>query len=146
MSEQSKAIVSAAPVPAIKRSGLLDGVRQLAYAWVGMWGVTSDDLGHFYQRCVARGEQALNARSTATQPAMVPRAPDVAIGQPLTPASRSIRPMSVFNAFGAVKSYHIDLNVEKALPTKEELDTLAERVEALAREVDLLVEQRRPEQ
>jgi polyhydroxyalkanoate synthesis regulator phasin len=51
--------------------------------------------------------------------------------------------MSVFNAFGAVESYHIDLNAEGILPTKQELDDLSERVEALSREVDALAKQRK---
>jgi polyhydroxyalkanoate synthesis regulator phasin len=50
--------------------------------------------------------------------------------------------MSVFNAFGAVESYHIDLNAEGLLPTKQEVDALSERVEALAHEVEALVKQR----
>ncbi len=44
-----------------------------------------------------------------------------------------------------VESYHIDLNAEGILPTKQELDALSERVEALAREVEALVEQRQEE-
>ena len=62
MSEQSEAIVTTTSSSTAERGELLAGVRQLAYAWVGMWGVASEDLGHFYERCVARGEQILNAR------------------------------------------------------------------------------------
>jgi polyhydroxyalkanoate synthesis regulator phasin len=43
---------------------------------------------------------------------------------------------------GAVESYHIALNAEGLLPTKEEVDALRERVEALAREVEALSQQR----
>jgi hypothetical protein len=133
MSEQSEAIASTKPALPAQRGDLLDGMRQLAYAWVGMWGVASNDLGNFYQRCVARGEQIVNAK---------PPAPDAALSESKKPTPKVIRPMSVFNAFGAVESYHIDLNAEAILPTKQELDALSARVEALAREVDALVKQR----
>jgi hypothetical protein len=65
------------------------------------------------------------------------------VSQPRTAASRAVRPLSIVNAFGAVESYHIDLNVDRILPTKEELDALIERVEALSGEVDALVERKR---
>ena len=146
MTEQSEVHVPTVPSSTVPRSGLLDGARQLAYAWVGLWGVTSDDLGNFYQRCVARGEQLLNAKSSAARPEVQPLPSDAVASQSTTAASRRIRPVSIVNAFGAVKSYHIDLNVNRELPTKEELDALIERVEALSREVDALVEQRKQEQ
>ena len=142
MTEHNEALISVTPPPTVKRSGLADGVRQLAYAWVGLWGVAAEDLGKFYQRCVARGEQLLNAQPPAAHAEAQPLARDVAVTPPKTAASRPIRPMSVFNAFGAVESYHIDLNAEGILPTKQELDALSERVEALAREVDALMKQR----
>jgi len=145
MSEQSEVIVPTTPSSTAQHGGLLDGVRQLAFAWVGMWGVAADDLGDFYNRCVARGEQILNARSPTAQLKMKPPAPDAAVAQLKTAASRPIRPMSIFNAFGAVESYHIDLNAEGILPSKQELDALSERVEALSREVDALVDQRKQE-
>jgi len=142
MSEQSEVVVPMMPSSTVKRGGLLAGARQLAYAWVGMWSVASDDLGNFYQRCVARGEQIMNAKPPATQPEAKPHPLEAVVSQPRTAASRAIRPLSIVNAFGAVESYHIDLNADKILPTKEELDALLERVEALSREVDALVEQR----
>ncbi len=145
MTDQSEVIVPATPSSTAQRSGLLDGVRQLAYAWVGLWGVASDDLSNFYQRCVARGEQTLNAR-LAAQPDVPSQVPYAALGQPSTAASRRIRPMSIINAFGAVESYHIDVNADGVLATKAEFDALLERVEALSREVDALVDQRKQEQ
>jgi hypothetical protein len=145
MSESSEVITPVSPALAARRGGLLAGVRQLTYAWVGMWSVASDDVGNFYNRCVARGEQILNARLTTAQPEVKPPAPDAAVAPPKTAASRRIRPMSIINAFGAVEMYHFDLNAEGILPTKEEVDALIERVEALAREVEALTEQRKQE-
>jgi hypothetical protein len=141
MSEQSEALVAIPPASTARPGGLLVGVRQLACAWVGLWDVASEDLGSFYQRCVARGEQIMNSKSSATLPEVNPPTPD-ALAHPKKTASRVIRPMSVFNAFGAVESYHIDLNAEGLLPTKQDLDALSARVEALAREVDALARQR----
>jgi hypothetical protein len=71
-----------------------------------------------------------------------PPAPDAGATSPKPATSRAIRPMSIFNAFGAVESYHFDLNVNQLLPTKAEFDALLERVEALSREVDALAKQR----
>jgi polyhydroxyalkanoate synthesis regulator phasin len=138
MSEQTEAIVPAQA--AAQPRNPLTSVRQLAYASVGMWSVAAEDVGRFYQRCVVRGEQLLNAKPPAAQPAVRLPVPEGAAAPPKT-AARAIRPLSVFNAFGAVESYHIDLNVEGLLPTKQDLDALSERVEALAREVDALAKQ-----
>ncbi len=64
------------------------------------------------------------------------------MSQPKSAASRRSRPVSVINALAVVKPYHIDVNAEGELPTKEEFDAMLERVEALAREVDALAKQR----
>jgi hypothetical protein len=146
MSEQSAALDTTSSASTAEPGGLLAGARQLACAWVGMWGVASEDLGTFYRRCVARGEQILNVRPPAAQPEAKLPVPDAAVTEPKRPTPKVVRPMSVFNAFGAVESYHIDLNAEGLLPTKQELDALSERVEALAREVDALAAQREPGQ
>jgi hypothetical protein len=143
MSEQSEAIVAATSSSTAERNDPLAGVRQVAYAWIGLWGVAAEDFGNFYQRCVARGEQILQAKPQSPRPEVQPSAP-YAAAEPKKPAPKVIRPLSVFNAFGAVESYHIDLNAEALLPTKQELDALSERVEALAREVDTLTKQREP--
>ncbi len=141
MSDQNEAIVTKTSTAA--PNDLLAGVRQLACAWIGMRGVAAEDVGKFYQRCVARGEQLLKAQQPpAAQPIAKPPAPDAGVTAPKPATSRPIHPMSVFNAFGAVESYHIDLNAEALLPTKQELDALRERVEALAREVESLINQR----
>ncbi len=142
MSDQSEAIVPIAPILPADRNDPLAGVRQLAYAWIGLWGVAAEDFGKFYQRCVARGEEIMNAKPAAPQPEVKPPAPDAAVPLPKAAASRAIRPTSIFNAFGAVESYHIDLNAEELLPTKQEFDALSARVETLAREVDALAKQR----
>ncbi len=140
MSEQNE--VTRPTVPAMKRGGLFDNVRQLACAGIGLWGVASDELGSFYQRCVTRGEQLLNTPTSATRPAVKSPASEAKETQPKTKGLRPIRPMSVFNAFGAVDSYHIELNAEELLPTKQELAALSERIEALSREVEALAKQR----
>jgi hypothetical protein len=145
MSEQSEASLTRTSSTA-RGSGPLAGVRHLAYAWVGLWVVASDDLGHFYQRCVARGEQIVNSKPPAAPPEAETHPSEAAASRPRAAASRAIRPMSIVNVFGAVESYHIDLNADQLLPTKEELDALSKRVEALSREVDALLEQRQPEQ
>ena len=146
MSEQSEVIASVTSSPAGRRSGPLDGVRQLVYAWVGLWGVASEDLGNFCQRCVVRGEQIMNSKLPATQSEAKPNPLEAVVSQPRTAASRAVRPVSIVNAFGAVESYHIDLNVDRILPTQEELEALNERVEALSREVNALVDQRQQAQ
>lgn len=144
MSAQIERIVTAAPVA--QQRDPLAGVRQLAYAWIGMWGAAAEDLGSFYRRCVTRGEQIMNAKPPAATSEAEPHPLEAAASQPRATASRAIRPMSIFNAFGAVESYHIDLNVDRLLPTKDELEAVIERVEALSREVDALLEQRKPGQ
>ncbi len=148
MSEQTEVIVTATP-PTTKQPDPLQEVRQLAYAWVGLWGVAAEDLGKFYQRCVERGEQIMNTKAPAPQPEVKPAlddtvspAPDEAGTEPKKKAAKITGPMSIFNAFGAVESYHIDLNAEELLPTKQEVEALIERVEALAREVEALTKQR----
>ncbi len=141
MSEQSEALNTTAS-PAAAPSEPLVSMRQWACAWVGLWGVAAEDLGKFYQRCVARGEQLLKAQPSAAQSAMKLPAPVTDVTPPKSTVPKVIRPMSVFNAFGAVESYHVDLNAAGLLPTKQELDALSERVEALAREVDTLAKQR----
>ena len=146
MSEQSEAIMSTASSSAVKRSGPLDGARQLACAWVGLWGVASDGLGNFYGRCVARGEQMLNVQLPAARPDVQSQEPDAVISQPSTAVSRRSRPVSVINAFVVVKPSRIDVNYDRELPTKEEFDALIERIEVLSREVDALVDRRKQQQ
>lgn len=141
MAEQTEAVVTTAPASTAERNDPLAGVRQLAYAWIGLWGVAAEDLGNLCQRCVARGEQIMSAKSPKPQPEASAFAP-AAETSPKVAAFRRIRPQSIVNVFGAVESYHIDLNAEGLLPTKQELDALSERVEALAREVDALAKQR----
>ncbi len=142
MSEHNEAIIIPASSATSERGDPLVGVHQLACAWVGLWGVAAEDFGKFYQRCVARGEQIMNSKPPAPQPMVKPPAPDAAVTEPKKMAPKVIRPMSIFNAFGAVESYHIDLNAEELLPTKQVFDALSARVETLAHEVDALAKQR----
>ncbi len=132
MSEQNDTIIDPTPSATSARGDPLAGVRQLAYAWVGLWGVAAEDFGKFYQRCVARGEQIMNLKPSASQPEAKPPAPDAAVTESKKVAPKVIRPMSIVNAFGAVESYHIDLNAEELLPTKQAFDALSARVETLA--------------
>ncbi len=145
MSEQSEIMSPAASASASQPNSFPDGLRQLACAWVGLWSVAVEDLGTFYQRCVARGEQVLEAqaRPSAAQPEVKPLASEAVAKREKAAAPRRVQPTTIMNAFGAVESYHIDLNAERLLPTKEELNALSERVDALAREVDALLEQRK---
>jgi polyhydroxyalkanoate synthesis regulator phasin len=142
MSEHPEALVATTSASTAEHNGPLAGVRTLAYAWVGLWRVAAEDLGKFYLRCVVRGEQIVNAQPMASQPEVKPSAPDAATAEPKKIAPKNIRPMSIFNAFGAVESYHFDLNIDQLVPTKAEFDALLERVEALTREVDALASQR----
>ena len=142
LSEQGDGISSATPSSTVKRGSPFASLRQLTYAWVGLWGVASDDLGNFYSRCVARGEQILNTQQPTARPEVIPHTPDIAASQPNPAVSKRRQPASIINAFAVVKPYHIDVNVAGGLPTKEEFDALLKRVEALAREVDTLVKQR----
>ena len=145
MSEQSEVIVPASPSSAIKRSLLLDSVRQLTYAWIGVWGVANDDIGNFYSRCVARGEQIMKAGPLVAQPQVDPQAPDTVVSQPGATTSGRGRPVSVINAFVVFKPSRTEVKVD-GLPTKAEFDALAERVDALSREVEALAAQRKEEQ
>jgi len=140
MFEQSEVVVTA--VPTTQPHDPSESMRQLTYAWVGLWSVAAEDFGKFYQRCVARGEQIVSSKPPAPQPEAKPPAPDAAGTEPKKATPKTIRPMSVFNAFGAVESYNIELNAKELLPTKQEVDALTERVEALAREVEALIKQR----
>ncbi len=142
MSEHNNVAIVPAAASNADRNTAGDGLRQLAYAWIGLWSVASEDLGLLYRRCVSRGEQIVKAKVPVAQPGEKSPAPDIAPTSPKAATPKVIRPMSVFNAFGAVESYHIDLNVEELLPTKREFDALSERVEALASEVEFLVRQR----
>ena len=142
MSEQSEMTVPTTASSTGRPGASSADVRQLAYAWVGLWDIASEELGSFYQRCVARGAQIMNAKSSATLPQVKEPARDATAVDPKQAGPKSVRPTTILNAFGAVESYHIDLNVEELLPTKQAFDALSERVEALAREVDELAQQR----
>ena len=106
-----------------QRGSLADGVRRLAYASLGLISVMSDDVGSFYEKCVARGEQkAREARASrrGRQAARRPRRKTAGAGQPIAAM----------------------LDRSK-LATKSEMDALIARVDALSREIDALAEQRR---
>ena len=124
----------------------MDGVRQLTYAWVGVWGIASDDLGDFYSRCVTRGEQIVRARLPVARPRVKPQAPDTAVSQPSATASGRGRPVSWINAFVVVRPSRTEVYVDSGLPTKADFDALIERVDALSREVEALADQRKQEQ
>ncbi len=105
-----------------QRSSLVDGVRRLAYASLGLFSVMSDEVGTFYEKCAARGEQkAKEARASVReqQAARRTRRKTAGSGQPIT---------AVLDRSG--------------LATKSEMEALIARVDALAHEIDVLAEQR----
>ena len=146
MSEQREVIVSATPSPAVKRGGLLDGMRQLAYAWVGVWIVASDDLGNFYSRCVTRGERIVRGRLPVARPQVKPQAAETGVSQPIAAASGRGKPVSWINAFVVVRPSRTEVYVDSGLPIKADFDALIERVDALSREVETLADQNKKEQ
>lgn len=105
-----------------QRGSLVDGVRRLAYASLGLFSVMSDEVESFYERCVTRGEQrAKEARAStgARQAARRTRRKTAGAGQPIA---------AVLDRSG--------------LATKSEMDALRARVDALAHEIDTLAAQR----
>jgi polyhydroxyalkanoate synthesis regulator phasin len=105
-----------------QRGSLADGVRQLAYASLGLFSVMTDEVGTFYEKCVTRGEQrAREARASTRQGQAARRTKRTGAGarQPVA---------AVLDRSGVV--------------TKSDMDALSVRVDALAHEVDRLVEQR----
>ncbi len=115
---------SGATPEAPQRGSLVDGVRRLAYASLGLFSVVSDEVETFYEKCVTRGEQRANeaqASRRERQAARRTRRKTAKVGQPVT---------AVLNRSGPV--------------TKSDMDALSARVDALAHEVDALAERRRP--
>ena len=107
-----------------QRGSLADGVRQLAYASLGLFSVMSDEVETFYERCVTRGEQRANEARASTRERQVARRPRRAtarVGQPVA---------AVLDRSGLV--------------TKSDMDALSARVDALSHDIDVLAEQKRP--
>ena len=105
-----------------QRGSLADGVRRLAYASLGLFSVMSDEVGTFYEKCVTRGEQRAGEARASTrgrQAARRTRRTGAGARQPVA---------SVLDRSGVV--------------TKSDMDALIARVDALAHEIDVLVEQR----
>ena len=105
-----------------QRGSLADGVRELAYASLGLFSVMTDEVGTFYEKCVTRGElRAHEARASTRrqQFARRPRRTGAGARQPVA---------SVLDRSGVV--------------TKSDMDALIARVDALAHELDELAEQR----
>ena len=106
-----------------QRGSLGNGVRRLAYASLGLFSVMTDEVGTFYEKCVARGEQQVKeARAAARErpAARQTRRKTARAGQPIA---------AVLDRSG--------------LATKSEMDALSAQVDALAREIDMLAEQRK---
>ena len=106
-----------------QRGSLVDGVRRLAFASLGLFSVMLDEAGTFYEKCVTRGEQKAKETRPATrgrQAARRTRRKTAGAGQPIAAALDRSR-----------------------VATKSEMDALIARVDALAHEVDVLVEQRK---
>jgi polyhydroxyalkanoate synthesis regulator phasin len=105
-----------------QRGSLVDGVRRLAYASLGLFSVMTDEVETFYEKCVTRGEQTANEARAATrerQAARRPRRKTAGAGQPIAAA---------FDRSGVA--------------TKSEMDALIARVDALSHEIDALAERR----
>ncbi len=109
--------------PAVpQRVSLVDGVRRLAYASLGLFSVVSDEVETFYDKCVTRGEQRakeVQASTRERQAARRPRRATARAGQPVA---------AVLDRTGLV--------------TKSDMDALIARVDALSHEVDVLAEKR----
>lgn len=106
-----------------QRGSLADGVRQLAFASLGLFSVMSDEVGAFYEKCVTRGEQKAKEARASTRGRQ---------------AARRTRRTSA----GAAQPIAAVLD-RSGLVTKSEMDALSARVDALAHEIDALAEQRR---
>ena len=123
MAQHHEVTKSKAAAGTPQRGSLVDGVRRLAYASLGLFSVMTDEVGTFYEKCVARGEQkAKEARASTRERHAVRRTrrKTAGVGQPIA---------AVLNRSG--------------LATKSEMDALSARVDALAHEIDILVEQRK---
>jgi polyhydroxyalkanoate synthesis regulator phasin len=105
-----------------QRGSLANGVRRLAYASLGLFGVMTDEVGSFYEKCVTRGEQQAKEARTSTrerQAAHRTRRKTARAGQPIA---------AVLDRSG--------------LATKSDMDALSARVDALSHEIDVLAERR----
>ena len=109
-----------------QRGSLVDGVRRLAYASLGLVSVMTDEVESFYEKCVTRGEQRAREAQAATRQRQFARRPKRAGAGA---GARARQPVAaVLDRSGVV--------------TKSDMNALIARVDALAREVDRLAEQR----
>ena len=129
MTDNSDVTGSAGQTQADGRSGLMTGVRHLTYAWIGAVGIVGEEVGEFYKRCVARGEQVTNE---ARESARSRRAQWRSARQRETPA-KTEQPVDA-------------LLDRSGLATKSEINALIDQVDALSREVDALAQKRNQQQ
>ena len=104
-----------------QRGSLGNSVQRLAYASLGLLSVLSDEVETFYEKCVARGEQKAKEARAATRRRQAPR------------RSRRKTP-------GAGQPIAAMLD-RSGFATKSGMDALIARVDALAREIDVLAGQ-----
>ena len=132
-----------AHTPPTRRNTPFDGMRQLTYAWLGLFGLASDEFGDFYNRCVARGAETVKARRFAVRLGVRSNAPESTVIDPSDEALDRTVPATktVMNAFVVFSSNVVVRPKTAAQATQTEIDALNERVEALSREVDTLVDQ-----
>jgi polyhydroxyalkanoate synthesis regulator phasin len=123
MAQHHEAAETAAASKNPQRGSLADGVRRLAYASLGLFGVMTDEVGSFYEKCVSRGEQQAKGARAST------RGPQ---------AARRTRRKTA----GAAQPIAAVLDRSK-LATKSDMDALSARVDALSHEIDGLLEQRK---
>jgi hypothetical protein len=146
MSEPSEVTAPATPSAAAKRGSLLNGVRQLSYAWIGAFDVVREDVGDFYTRCAARGEQIVSGGPLTIRPRAIHRVSRSEVDHPgeaepdrAAPATKTwITALFVFYSDVMVRPKARDL------ATKTEINALIEQVDALSREVDALTDRRSP--
>ena len=105
-----------------QRGSLVDGVRRLAYASLGLFSVMTDEVETFYEKCVTRGEQKAKEARAATGERQVTR--------------RTRRKTA-----GAEQSIAAVLD-RSGFATKSEMDALSAQVDALSHEIDALAERR----
>ena len=71
-----------------QRGSLVDGVRRLAYASLGLFSVMTDEVETFYEKCVTRGEQKAKEARAATRERQAARQQE---GRRREPGSQSPR-------------------------------------------------------
>ena len=144
MSEPSEGPTPATPSSAAKRGSVFDGVRQLGYAWIGACDVVREDIGDFYTRCVAHGEQIVSGGPLTIQPRVIHKVSRSAADGPdeVEPDHAEAAKKTWITALFVFYTDVVARPKSRDLATKTEISALIEQDDALCREVDTLAEQR----